>query len=44
MKNVLLVEDSIDDQELTRRAMSQTSIERNRHVAADGLEALAYVQ
>jgi CheY-like chemotaxis protein len=43
-KNILLVEDNPDDQELMKLAFAQGEIPHNLVVAADGIEALNYLQ
>jgi CheY-like chemotaxis protein len=40
---ILLVEDDQGDQELTRRALQESKIRNELHVAKDGEEALAYL-
>ncbi|GAB4387701.1 MAG: response regulator [Thermodesulfovibrionales bacterium] len=42
-KTILLVEDSEDDVELTRRALERSNILNELVVASDGVEALDYV-
>lgn len=42
-KNILLVEDNLDDVELTRIAFSQARIANNLIVVGDGAEALDYL-
>jgi two-component system response regulator len=43
MNNILLVEDSADDVELTRRAFRKSPFENPLVVARDGIEALDYL-
>jgi two-component system, response regulator len=43
MKSILLVEDNVDDVELTRRAFTQAKITNPLVVARDGIEALDYL-
>ncbi len=43
MKNILLVEDNPDDEELTRLALSKNNIINAFHVAHDGAEALDFL-
>jgi len=41
---VLLVEDSVGDVRLTREAFKDAKVHINLHVAADGVEAMAFLQ
>lgn len=41
---VLMVEDSVEDVELTMEAISETKFTVNLHVATDGVEALAFLR
>ena len=41
---VLLVEDSVGDVRLTREAFKDAKVHINLHVAADGAEAMAFLQ
>lgn len=43
MKNILLVEDNPDDEELTRLALAKNNIANTVHVVRDGVEALDYL-
>ena len=43
MKNILLVEDNPDDEELTRRALEKNNIANTVNVVRDGAEALDYL-
>src|SRR3984957_13225679 len=42
-KTILLVEDNVDDEELTIRALKKNNVTNNLVVARDGVEALDYV-
>ncbi len=42
-KNILLVEDNADDEELTRLALSKNNIANTINVVRDGVEALDYL-
>jgi two-component system, response regulator len=42
-KTILLIDDSLDDEELTRRALTESSISSDVVVAHDGVEALEYL-
>jgi len=42
--DILLVEDSLADVHLTRRALQRARVASNLHVVRDGVEAMAFVQ
>ena len=41
---ILLVEDSLADARLTKRALQKSRLASNLHVVCDGMEAMAFVQ
>ena len=41
---ILLVEDSLADARLTKRALQKSRVRSNLHVVRDGVEAMAFVQ
>ena len=43
MKKILMVEDSLDDQILTRKAIKKTGIKCDLQIVSNGIEALEYI-
>jgi two-component system response regulator len=43
VKSILLVEDTVDDEELTKMSLARAGIRNPIHVARDGVEAVAFL-
>jgi chemotaxis family two-component system response regulator Rcp1 len=42
--DILLVEDHVPDQRLTKRAFSKSKLKNNLHIANDGVEAMSFLR